>query len=59
MHSKEDFFDLYKILRLQSKAQHHDEPGPGFASIGQQSRRPLCRIGLLQLPEESKPLPQK
>ena len=51
-HFKEEFFNLYKILRLQCTPQHQDEDAPGFASIGRQNRRWLRRTGLLRLREE-------
>ena len=46
---KEEFFNLYKILRLRCTPQHQDEDAPGFASIGRQNRRRLRRTGLLRL----------
>ena len=52
-HCKEEFFNLYKILRLRYTPQHQDEDAPGFASIGQQNKRWLRRTGLLRLCEES------
>ena len=42
-HFKEEFFNLYKILRLRCTPQHQDEDAPGFASIGRQNRRRLRR----------------
>ena len=53
MHFKEEFFNLYKILRLRCTHQHHDEEGPRFASIGRQNRRRLRRTGLLRPREET------
>ena len=52
-HFKEEFFNLYKILRLRCTPQHQDEDAPGFASIGRQNRRRLRRSGLLRLREET------
>ena len=52
-HFKEEFFNLYKILRLRCTPQHQDEDAPGFASIGRQNRRRLRRTGLLRLREET------
>ena len=52
-HLKEEFFNLYKILRLRCTPQHQDEDAPGFASIGRQNRRRLRRTGLLRLREET------
>ena len=34
-HFKDEFFNLYKILRLRCTPQHQDDDAPGFASIGQ------------------------
>ena len=53
MHLKEEFFNLYKILRLRCKPQHQDEDAPGFASMGRQNRPRLRRTGLLRLQEET------
>ena len=36
-HCKEEFFNLYKILRLRCTPQHQDEDAPGFASIGRRT----------------------
>ena len=52
-HFKEEFFDLYKVLRLRCTPQHQDEDAPGFASIGRQNRRRLRRTGLLRLCERT------
>ena len=52
-HFKEEFFNVYNILRLRFTSQHLDEDAPGFASIGQQNRRRLRRTGLLRLREET------
>ena len=52
-HFKEEFFNLYKILRLRCTPQHEGGDAPGFASIGRQNRRRLRRIGLLRLREET------
>ena len=52
-HFKEEFFNLYKILRLHCTPQHQDEDAPGFASTGRQNRRRLRRTGLLRLREET------
>ena len=52
-HFKEEFFNLYKILRLRCTTQHQDEDAPGFASIGRQNRRRLRRTRLLGLCEET------
>ena len=52
-HFKEDFLNLYKILRLRCTPQHQDEDAPGFASIGQQNRRRLRRTGLLRVREQT------
>ena len=52
-HFKEEFFNLYKILRLRCTLQHQDEDAPGFASIGGQNRRRLRSTGLLRLREET------
>ena len=48
-HFKEEFFKLYKVLRLRCTPQHQDEDVPGFASIGGQKRRRLRRTRLLRL----------
>ena len=50
---KEEFFNLYKILRLPCTPQHQDEDAPVFASIGRQNRRRLRKTGLLRLPGET------
>ena len=50
---KEEFFNLYKILRLRCTPQQQDEDAPGFASIGRQNRHRLRRTGLLRLREET------
>ena len=42
-HFKEEFSNLYKILRLRCTPAHQDEDAPGFASIGRQKRRRLRR----------------
>ena len=47
-HFKEEFFNLYKILRLRCTPQHQDEDARGFASIGRQNRRRLHRTGPLR-----------
>ena len=52
-HFKEEFFNLYKILRLQCAPKHRYEDAPGFASIGRQNRRRLRRTGLLRLREKT------
>ena len=52
-HFKEEFFNLYKILRLRCTPQHQDEDAPGFAPIGRQNTRRLRRTGLLRLCEET------
>ena len=52
-HFKEEFFSLYKILRLRCTPQHQDEDALGFASIRRQNRRRLRRTGLLWLREET------
>ena len=52
-HFKEEFFNLYKILRLRCTPKHQDKDAPGFASIGWQIRRWLLRTGLLRLREET------
>ena len=44
-HFKEEFFNLYKILRLRCTPQHHDEDAPGFVSIGRQDRRQCAGQG--------------
>ena len=53
MHFKEEFFNLYKILRLQSTAQHDHQDAPGFASIGRKNRCQLRRTGVLRRGEET------
>ena len=50
---KEEFFNLYKILRLRCTPQHQDEDAPGFASISRQNRRRLRKTGLLRFGEET------
>ena len=45
MHLKEEFLNLYKILRLRCTPQQQDKDAPAFASIGRQNRRRLHRIG--------------
>ena len=52
-HFKQEFFHLYKILRLRCTPQHQDEDALGFASIGRQNRRRLRRTGLLRLRERT------
>ena len=52
-HFKEEFFSLYKVLRLRCTPQHQDEDAPGLASIGWQNRRRLRRTALLRLREET------
>ena len=34
---KEEFFNLYKILRLRCTAQHQDDDPPGFAFMGRRT----------------------
>ena len=50
---KEEFCNLYKILRLLCTPQHQNKDASGFASIGRQNRRLLRRTGLLRLREET------
>ena len=52
-HFKEEFFNLYKMLRLRCTPEHQDEDALGFASIGRQNRRRLRRTGVLRLREET------
>ena len=52
-HFKEEFFNLYKILRLRCTPAHQDKDPPAFASIGRQNRRRCRRTGLLRLREET------
>ena len=44
-HFKEEFFNLYKILRLRCTPQHQDEDAPGFASTGRQKRTAAALCG--------------
>ena len=50
---REEFFNLYKIMRLRCTTQHQDEDAPGFASIGRQNRCRLRRTGRVRLREET------
>ena len=52
-HFKEEFFNIYKILRLRCTAKHQDKDAAGFAAIGRPNRRPLRKTGLLRLREET------
>ena len=52
-HFNEEFFNLYKILRLRCTTQHQDEDAPSFASIRRWNRHRLRRTGLLRLQEET------
>ena len=52
-HFKEEFLNLYKIVRLRFTPQHQDKDAPGLASIGCQNRHRLRRTGLLRLREDT------
>ena len=53
MHFKEEFFNLYKIMRLRCRSRHQDKDVPRFTSIGRQNMRRLRRTGLIGLKEET------
>ena len=52
-HFKEEFFNLYKVLRLWCTPQHQDEATPGFSSTGRRNKRRSRRTGLLRLWKET------